>query len=346
MQAALFTVKVNAESHIRYHMRLELIKLQPLAILSSTDCGHSHDDHEINEVKEEFDNKTAELEMKIVALEAEANYRQYLFLSFMHQLYSISSGRYTTYAQLRHYQHSISTYISLQLMCWYFISTEYLTDPIRITAPSCSDIKHVVPNAPSGQYWIRNPMGHVSQQYCDMEREACGTRGGWMRVAHLDMTQPDHSCPPGFRTITSSNKTLCGRPGPPGCVSVKFPTYNIPYNKVSGKVIAYQDKTPDAQCAHRLGIEGTYIDGVSLTHGTPRKHIWSFIASHGENINDCRGCPCYNDFTGTRVPFIGNNFFCDSGIETFNGRRLYHEDKTKIRLLMLSVHTIVVTFKH
>ena len=77
-----------------------------------------------------------------------------------------------------------------------------------------------------------------------------------------------------------------------------------------------------------------YIDGASLTHGTPgnRSHIWSFIASLGENYNDCNGCPCYNDFTGTRVPFIGNNFFCDSGTEMWTvparneGFRFYPDD--------------------
>ena len=141
-----------------------------------------------------------------------------------------------------------------------------------------------------------------------------------MRVAHLDMTQPNQQCPPGFRTITSP-KRLCGRPGPRGCVSVKFPTNNISYSKVCGKVIAYQDKTPDAQCPYRGGgrtLEETYIDGVSITHGTPKQHIWSFIASHGEDLNSCRGCPCYLQFTGTCVPFIGNNFFCDSGTASWN----------------------------
>ena len=155
-----------------------------------------------------------------------------------------------------------------------------------------------------------------------------------MRVAHLDMTQPNQQCPPGFRTITSP-KRLCGRPGPPGCVSVMFPTNNIPYSKVCGKVIAYQDKTPDGQCPyigahtdHQIHtLEEVYIDGVSVTHGTPRQHIWSFIASHGENLNDCRGCPCYPQFTGTRVPFIGDNFFCDSGTETWCGiNKLYSDD--------------------
>ena len=45
-------------------------------------------------MKEEFDNKTAELEVKILALEAKESYQQYLFLSFLQRLHSISSGIY------------------------------------------------------------------------------------------------------------------------------------------------------------------------------------------------------------------------------------------------------------
>ena len=152
-----------------------------------------------------------------------------------------------------------------------------------------------------------------------------------MRVANLDMTQPNQQCPPGFRNITASGKRLCGRPGPAGCVSVKFPTNNVPYNRVSGRVIAYQDKTVDAQCPY-IGrnknhtLEEVYIDGVSITHGSPRQHIWSFIASKGESRTDCHGCPCYTRFTGTHVPFIGDNFFCDSGAGNWQGAILYVAD--------------------
>ena len=155
-----------------------------------------------------------------------------------------------------------------------------------------------------------------------------------MRVANLDMTQPNQQCPPGFRTFTASGKRLCGRPGPAGCVSVKFPTNNVPYNRVSGRVIAYQDKTPDAQCPY-IGLftdqlihtlEEVYIDGVSITHGSPRQHIWSFLASHDEGQTDCRACPCYTQFNSTRVPFIGDNFFCDSGSETWQGYVFHSTD--------------------
>ena len=194
-------------------------------------------------------------------------------------------------------------------------------------AESCRHILEQEPDSTSKYYWIRDPSGRVTQQYCDMEREGCGTRGGWMRVAHLDMTQPNQQCPSGFRLITSSSKRLCGRPGPAGCVSVKFSTNGISYNKVCGKVIAYQDKTPDGTCPY-IGhtIEEVYIDGVSITHGTPRQHIWSFIASNAENWNDCRSCPCYAGFNGVRIPFIGNNVFCDSALDIWRGQYILYTD--------------------
>ena len=190
----------------------------------------------------------------------------------------------------------------------------------RNPAPSCKVIKALQPNQASGLYAIRNLIGPVSDQYCNMDLVGCGRVGGWMRVANLDMTQPNQTCPPGFRTIHASGKRLCGRPGPAGFVSIRFPT-NVPYNRISGRVIAYQDKTTDGLCPY-IGrhtdnlihtIEEVYIDGVSITHGSPRQHIWSFIASFDERHNDCHGCPCYNRFNGPRIPFIEDNFFCDSG---------------------------------
>ena len=150
----------------------------------------------------------------------------------------------------------------------------------------------------------------------------------------MDMTQPNQQCPPGFRTITASGKRLCGRPGPAGCVSVKFPTNNVPYNRVSGRVIAYQYSIPDGNCPYigfhtdRLihTLDEVYIDGVSITHGSPRQHIWSFVASTSVDSTGCGSCPCHARFTGTRVPFFGDNFFCDSGAELPRFNILYDAD--------------------
>ena len=48
----------------------------------------------------------------------------------------------------------------------------------------------------------------------------------------------------------------------------------------SGKVIGYQYHTTDGAAAWQTSkeINLPYIDGISLTHGSPKKHIWSFLS--------------------------------------------------------------------
>jgi len=104
-----------------------------------------------------------------------------------------------------------------------------------------------------------------------------------MRVVDFNMTNQTQNCPHGFRTITSPRR-LCGRQSGPGCASSTFPVHGVSYQKVCGRVTAYQEDTPDAfnpyYSNRAITIDGTYIDGVSITHGHhPRKHVWSFAAA-------------------------------------------------------------------
>ena len=58
------------------------------------------------------------------------------------------------------------------------------------------------------------------------------------------------------------------------------------------------------------------MDGVSITHGHPRRHIWTFAAAHDEQYADGSACPCSKTdttYTGVVPPFLGNNYFCDTG---------------------------------
>ena len=95
---------------------------------------------------------------------------------------------------------------------------------------------------------------------------------------------------------------------------------------VCGKVIAYQNRTPDAFGYHGRGenstIDSNYVDGVSLTHGhTPRNHIWTFAAAldeYGRSMSTI--CEC-SHFQRTAIPsplFIGQDYFCDSGSQFFS----------------------------
>ena len=191
---------------------------------------------------------------------------------------------------------------------------------------SCRDL---VQGSPSGVYWIHNSdTSLTSQVYCHMNRTNCGcstTTEGWMRVANVDMTDPNQNCPDGLTLFSRTSAPLrtCGRPGPPasgGCVSTSFSTYGVQYSRVCGKILGYQDSTPDGFISGQ-GIEQTYVDGVSLTYGqSPRQHIWTFVGTPSDALHRC---PCvFPDipFTGVPVPsFVGDDYFCDAAPETHSG---------------------------
>ena len=154
---------------------------------------------------------------------------------------------------------------------------------------------------------------------------ACGT-GLWYRVAHLNMTDPSQQCPSAWREYDTSR--ACGRPVSNGgsSSSQKFRICHQ-YSKVCGRVIGIQFNSPDA--FHSLqGINGSYVDGVSITHGSPRHHIWSYAGSYSEIATDVYACPC--GYFGATQPqsFVGRNYYCESGNSNRNTQfQAYLSDK-------------------
>ena len=150
----------------------------------------------------------------------------------------------------------------------------------------------------------------------------CGGPGLWRRIAHLDMSDPDQQCPPNWRLITTPVRA-CGRTSS-ACDSAVFPSNGASYSRMCGRINAFQQGSNDAFqptiLGHNPGLEGVYIDGISLTHGAAgsRQHIWSFVAAIYEDSTHLRQdvCPCTDSNSNWpyQVPsFIGNNYFCDTG---------------------------------
>ena len=187
-----------------------------------------------------------------------------------------------------------------------------------LPAPSCASI-HA--SSPSGYYWVRASNGSAVHVYCDMTRSCGGVTGGWMRVAELDMTNSSHQCPSGLMQRTDSNISTCVSTFIlHSCSSdITFSTFNIRYNKVCGRIIGYQIGTTNAFASQRINIDSFYVDGVSLTHGTPRQHIWTFAAARDETTGNALDskCPCIinseNDHMNRPPTFVGSDYFCDTG---------------------------------
>ena len=191
-------------------------------------------------------------------------------------------------------------------------------------ASSCKEILQLAPQSPSGLYWIRGTDNGPKHKYCDMERSCKGVAGGWMRLASIDMNDTSSNCPSGLRTITSPRRLCAKNIDGDGCSSVIFPVQGVQYSRMCGKIIGYQQSTPDAFKSYILlgqtSLDSNYVDGISLTHGTnPRQHIWTFVAAlHEDNSYRDYVCPCTNTRNSPppEVPdFVGHDYFCDTGNE-------------------------------
>ena len=141
------------------------------------------------------------------------------------------------------------------------------------------------------------------------------------------MIDPSQTCPSAWREITNNGVRVCGRPPSSNdmCHGTFYSTGGHTFNKVCGRVIGYQIGHPDA--FHSFdSINSAYVEGVSITHGSPRAHIWTYAADISETSS--RACPCDNGSTSNPPSFVGNNYYCESGNinSSFTNYFLYADD--------------------
>ena len=224
----------------------------------------------------------------------------------------------------------VQVYCDMHITC--------LGESPKHAASSCKEIKELKPESLSGYYWIKASGNSSIQVYCEMAKTCGGVTGGWMRAIKIEMTNSSHTCPSGLKTLTSPKRLCAMNINGSGCSSATFRLHGVQYTHVCGKIIGYQQKTPDAFGNYyhnrRLTIDDNYVDGISLTHGhNPRKHIWTFAAALHEVLNSYNNrqyiCPCTNINNTASIPippYVGNDYFCDTASETAAQFRFYPND--------------------
>ena len=194
-------------------------------------------------------------------------------------------------------------------------------------ASSCNEIYQYNPSSRGtvDWYWIKTNEG-LFKVTCNMNLKCGGVEGGWMQVVDVDMNR-DNSCPGTWQIITNP-KRLCLGLSSKGCASANFHVKGVSYDNICGQAKAYQKGSTDAFESNTQSIDGIYVDGISITLGSPRKHVWTYATGLSDN-NDYKSynCPCATVPGPSPPAFVGNDYYCESGnVGTYNYASYYLSD--------------------
>ena len=134
-------------------------------------------------------------------------------------------------------------------------------------------------------------------------------------MAHLNMTSPEGTCPSPLELVTSPRS--CSHAGEGGCSSVHYSTLGVQFTQICGRAIGYQHHTTDAFSGFSglpKNIDSPYVDGLSITYDTPRRHLWTYAAGFSESgLSSSANCPCADDEGRQPPSFVQDHYYCESG---------------------------------
>ena len=199
---------------------------------------------------------------------------------------------------------------------------------------SCEDI--YINNPETGGKNGYYPINNTQWTFCNMtainivaafpDGHICaGVGGEWRRIASINISAGD-DCPTGWNKSSYSGVSFCRAPsGSAGCYSTFFSTNGVSYKHVCGRARGYQKGSTDAFQLNGQPIDSYYVDGLSITHGSPRQHIWTYAAGLTDNGSyPSWNCPCAG-IPGRAPPsFVGSSYYCESGAASSFDFATYH----------------------
>ena len=216
-----------------------------------------------------------------------------------------------------------------------------LTQPKGLTftnpADSCSDVIKENSLSSDGWYWVRDTSGSnlpPRLMMCLLRgHEKCGD-GVWMRIGYFDTRQPLAECPDPLMRLVVGGNSYCVRQAVERCDSVFIKSLGSNYSEVCGMIMAKQYGHPNAFWdAPRDSPDDGYAEGILITRGSPRQHVWAYVVADVANppvgYTNPDMCPCTGHASAPQPPsFVGNDYYCDSGNDAGGNaieRQLYNK---------------------
>ena len=196
---------------------------------------------------------------------------------------------------------------------------------MNYTGSSCEDIysNNVATRDKSGHYrisneWVYCNMTAIAIAFSRGDLSSCaGMDGVWKRIASFNITAGD-DCPSPWVKSSHNGVNFCIPAGTAGgCYSIMYSTNGTSYQRVCGRVSGYQKGSMDGfynSASQGIGIESNYVDGLSITHGSPRQHIWTYAVGLTDSGDyPLHNCPCAIVGGPNPSAFVGSHYYCESG---------------------------------
>ena len=64
-------------------------------------------------------------------------------------------------------------------------------------------------------------------------------------------------------------------------------------------------------------LDGVYVDGISITSGNPRKHVWTYavgVRDNNDTLHEPFICPCAKHRGPDPPTYVGSHYYCESAI--------------------------------
>ena len=84
--------------------------------------------------------------------------------------------------------------------------------------------------------------------------------------------------------MITNPKRLCLGLSSGRCASANFHVKRVNYDNICGQAKAFHKGSPDAFNIQLSSIDGNYVDGISITLGSPRKHVWTYAVGLSDEI--------------------------------------------------------------
>jgi hypothetical protein len=180
-------------------------------------------------------------------------------------------------------------------------------DDSRHLCRSCQEILDVGWSTGDGDYDIASQGCGEITVFCDMTTDG----GGWTEALRFDAATD--ACPGDWQSADTGASLVCTRDTSDtwGTRTALFPTCVL-WDEVLGNATLLQYGSTDAfgDTPHP-DIDGPYGDVVSLTHGSPREHLFTYTFGFLSGGTDDSNCPAIG---GAPAPaLVGSDYLCDTG---------------------------------